>query len=132
MRDNLSKVMKQAYNHPETGLSDDFWRVIQNKQAKNLKIKSLSYGFIGLLSLGGFVFVSLSMVRQFILSGFFQYVSLAFSDGGLLAIYWKEYLMSLVDSLPVASIGTAVFLLFSMLISIRKIIHQFRNQLLVN
>ena len=132
MNNDLSKLMKQAYNHPETGLSGDVWRVIEARQSKSLKIKSLSYGFLGILSLGGFVFMSVSIVKQFSSSGFFEYVSLVFSDGNLISVYWKEYLLSLADSLPVASLGVTFFLLFSMLVSIKKYVGQYKNQLLVN
>lgn len=132
MDKNLSKIFKQAYDHPEVRLSESVWLAIEKRQAKSLKIRSLAYSCIGVLSLGGFVFVSVSLKQQFSSSGFFHYLSLAFSDGSLLASYWKEYLMSLAGSLPVASLGTAVFLLFSMLVSIKRAIYQFKNQLLVN
>lgn len=132
MKDDLSKLMKQVYNQPETGLSADIWRAIEVKQTKSLKIKSLSYGILGILSLGGFVLMTFSVVKQFASSGFFEYASLVFSDGSLLATYWREYLLSLADSLPVASLGAAFFLLFSMLISIKKGIKQYKSQLLVS
>ncbi|MFA6386587.1 MAG: hypothetical protein WCW04_02355 [Candidatus Paceibacterota bacterium] len=132
MNDNLSKLFKQAYNHPETGLSDAIWRGIQLRQAKRLKIQSISYGIVGVLSLGGFVFMSFHIKQQFNSSGFFQYASLVFSDAGLFATYWKEYLLSLADSLPVASLGALSFLLFSMLVSLRKAFHQYRSNLLIN
>lgn len=132
MNDNLSKLFKQAYSHPETGLSDAIWRGIQLRQAKSLKIQSISYGIVGILSLGGFVFMFFHIKQQFNSSGFFQYASLIFSDSNLFATYWKEYLLSLADSLPVASLGALSFLLFSMLISLRKAFHQFKNKLLVS
>ena len=132
MDENLSKMFKQAYNHPESRLSDDIWRAIQIKQAKRLKRESLLYSFIGILSLGGFVFVSFSLKKQFASSGFFEYVSLAFSDSNIIVAYWKEYLLSLADSLPVASLGALSFLLFSMLVSIKRAVHQYKSQLLVN
>ncbi|MEI7688657.1 MAG: hypothetical protein WCI91_00550 [Candidatus Nomurabacteria bacterium] len=130
MNENLSKLFKQTYNHPEGRLSDDIWYAIQTKQAKSLKIQSLVYGIIGILSLGCFVFMIFYMKKQFTSSGFFQYVSLIFSDGNLFASYWKEYLLSLADSLPVASLGASVFLLVSILISVRKLLKQYKNQLL--
>lgn len=132
MDENLSKLLKQAKNHPGTGLPDDVWRVIQIKQARDLKRESFIYSIIGILSLGGFIFVSISLKKQFSASGFFQYVSLIFSDGNLLATYWKEYLLSLVDSLPVASLGAFTFLLVSMLISLKKVIHQYKYKLSIN
>jgi hypothetical protein len=131
MNKNLSQLFKQAYNHPESRLSDDIWRAIQAKEARSLKIQSLFYGFIGILSLGGFVFIAVSLKKQFSSSGFFEYVSLIFSDSGLIALYWKEYLLSLADSLPIASLGSLLFLLGGALISIRKAVYQYRSKLLV-
>lgn len=132
MNENLSKLMKQAYNHPESRLSDDVWRSIELKNSRSLKIQSAIYSFIGVLSLGCFVLVFISAKNQFVSSGFFQYISLAFSDSSLLSVYWKEYLMSLTDSLPFASLGTLLFLSFSMLVSIKKVLQQKRSRLLVN
>ncbi|MFA6392923.1 MAG: hypothetical protein WCW54_02475 [Candidatus Paceibacterota bacterium] len=132
MDENLSKLLKQAKNYPKTGLPDDVWRAIQIKQTKSLKRESFIYSIVGILSLGGFVFVSLSLKKQFSTSGFFQYVSLIFSDGNLLATYWKEYLLTLTDSLPVASLGAFTFLLVSMLISLKKVIHQYKYKLSIN
>lgn len=132
MNDNLSKLFKQAINHPESRLSDDIWRAIEIKQSRNLKMQSLAYGVVGVLSLGGFVFMSLYLKKQFASSGFFQYVSLAFSDSSVITLYWKEYLLSLADSIPVASLGASTFLLLSMLISVKKAVHQYKSQLLVN
>jgi hypothetical protein len=131
MNKNLSQLFKQAYNHPESRLSGDIWRAIQAKEARSLKIQSLFYGFIGILSLGGFVFIAITLKKQFASSGFFEYVSLIFSDSGLIALYWKEYLLSLADSLPVASLGALLFLLVSALISIKKAVQQYKNKLLV-
>ena len=132
MDENLSKLLKQTKYLPKTGLSEVIWCTIQTKRTKSLKIQSLVYGIAGVLSLGGFVVMSISVVKEFISSGFFQYLSVAFGSGGLFMVYWKEYLLSLADSLPVASLGATLFLLVSMLISFRKVVHQFKSQLSVN
>jgi hypothetical protein len=130
MNKNLSKLFKQAYDYPESRLSDNIWRVIEIKHARNLKIQSLFYSFVGILSLGSLVLVIISLNKQFSSSGFFQYASLVFSDGSLLALYWKEYLLSLTDSIPFATMGVAIFLMFSTLISIKKVARQYKNLLL--
>ncbi len=132
MNENLSKLFKQTYNHPESRLSDDIWYAIQAKQVKNLKMQSLIYGITGVLSLGCFVFMIFHLKEQFASSGFFQYTSLIFSDGSLFATYWKEYILSLADSLPFASLGASVFLLLSTLISVRRLFKQNKNQLLLS
>jgi hypothetical protein len=130
MNENLSKLFKQTYDHPESRLSDDIWYAIQAKRTKSLKMQSLIYGITGIISLGCFVFMIFYMKKQFVSSGFFQYMSLIFSDGNLFATYWKEYLLSLADSLPVASLGASAFLLLSVLVSLRKALKQYKSQLL--
>ncbi len=132
MDKNLSKALKNAKKISETGLSESIWRAIQAKQEKYIKIQSLVYGITGILSLGGFVFMSLSFAKELSSFGFYQYVSIAFGGDGLFLNYWKEYLLSLADSLPVASFGALLFLLVSTLVSFRKVIHQFRYKLLVS
>ncbi len=133
MEKNLEKLMKQNYNHPESRLSDDIWYAIKVKQTRNLKIQSLVYSFIGAVSLCGFVFMSFNLEKHFVSSSFFSYVSLSFSDGNILATYWKEYLLSLADSFPFASLGVSFFLLISTLVSLRKVLkhYKYSDQLLV-
>ncbi len=130
MNNNLSKLFKQAYSHPKTGLSDEIWRNIELRQNQTLKLKYISYGFTSIISLFGFILVALSVKENFVSSGFSEYFSLAFSDGSMLSMYWKEYLLSLAESIPVASIGSLSFLLFLMLTSIRKSVHFYKNQLI--
>ncbi len=130
MNEDLSKLIKQAYDYPEYKLSDDIWRAIELKQAKRLKVKALVSSSLGIISLVGFIILSISTKAQMDSSGFSHYLSLVFSDGSLITSFWKEYLLSLADSVPLASLGALSFLLFSTLISIRKTVSFYKNQLL--
>lgn len=130
MNEDLSKIIKQAYSYPEYKLSDDIWRAIEAKQSKELKFKAVISGLLGFVSFFGFIIVFNFTKSQLDSSGFSHYLSLAFSDGSLIASFWKEYLLSLADSVPFASLGALSFLLFSTLISIRKTVSFYRSQLL--
>jgi hypothetical protein len=69
------------------------------------------YIFLGILSAGSFVgsvFAYISLAHSFAQSGFLQYISLMFSDGGTLMSAWKDFLLVLAESLPLFE--TAVFL----------------------
>jgi hypothetical protein len=123
---NLQKLFKNAINHPEGRLSGDIFRVIQAKSARISKFKKFGYLGLSVLSLSGSVFSIKILIEQSIRLGFYDYLSLAFSDGGVLATYWKEYTLSLVDSLPVASLVASFFLLFVLFISIRRLSYQFK------
>jgi hypothetical protein len=52
-------------------------------------------------------------------SGFSEYLSLIFSDGGSLVAYWKEFLISLVESLPLLGITLVVASVLALLVSLR-------------
>ena len=129
MEQNLQKLFKKAIYQPESRLSGDIFSLIQFKKAKVSKYKKISYFCLGILSLSGSVFSIKGLIDQSTQLGFYEYLSLAFSDGGVIANYWKEYTLSLVDSLPVASLGLSFFLLFVLFISIRGISYQFKSVL---
>jgi hypothetical protein len=128
---NLQKLFKEAAYHPESRLSGDIWTAIEIKKAQITKWKRFGYLSLSILSLSGSVFSIKSLIEESIRLGFFSYLSLAFSDSGVIATYWKEYTLSLVDSLPVASLVLSFLLLFILFISIRRASYQFKNKLLI-
>ena len=130
MEQNLQKLFKASIYQPEGRLSDDVWVAIESKSAQITKWKTFGYLGLSVLSLSGSIFSIKSLIEQAIRLGFFDYLSLTFSDSGSLAAYWKEYTLSLADSLPVASFALSFFLLFILFISIRNTSHQFKSKLL--
>ena len=126
---NLQKLFKNATYAPESRLSGDILSIIEHKSAQITKWKTFGYLGMSILSLSGSIFSIKILVGQFIKSGFYSYLSLAFSDSGVIATYWKEYTLSLVDSLPVVSLVLSFFLLFILFISIRRFSYQFKNRL---
>ena len=131
MEQNLQKLFKQSSYTPERRLSGDIWNVIESKSNHIAKFKKYGYVSLSILSLSGSVFSIKSLIEQFTKLGFFDYLSLAFSDSGVIATYWKEYTLTLVNSLPVISLMISLFLLFVLFISIQRISYQFKSRLLV-
>ena len=129
MDDYIKKLFKNSIYLPESRLSDDIWAVVKAKNAKTLRVKKLGYFSLGVLSLSGSILSIKMLIEQFIQLGFFKYLSLIFSDGGIIATYWKEYTLSLIDSLPIASLAVFLFFLFMLVISINKISYQYKNKL---
>ncbi|HLP86530.1 MAG TPA: hypothetical protein VK153_01480 [Candidatus Paceibacterota bacterium] len=130
MEHNLQKLFKSASYNPESRLSDDIWSAIEYKSARITKWKRFGYLSMSILSLSGSVFSIKALVEQSIQMGFFEYLSLAFSDSGIIASYWQQYTLTLVDSLPIATLGVSLFLLFILFISIRRASYQFKNKFL--
>ena len=130
MEQNLQKLFKNASYQPEGRLSNDIWSVIESRSVRVTKWKRFGYLSLSVLSLSGSVFSIRILIEQSTRLGFYKYLSLAFSDSGVIALYWKEYVLSLVDSLPIASLITSLFLLFILFISIRRTSRQFKSKLL--
>jgi len=128
---NLQKLFKQSLYQPESRLSNDIWRVIENKNIKISKYKKFGYLSISILSLFGSIFSIKTLIEQSSRFGFYDYLSLAFSDSGVIATYWKEYILTLANSLPVVSAIFSFALLFVLFVSIRRASFQFKNKLLV-
>jgi len=128
---NLQKLFKQSLYQPESRLSDDIWRVIENKNIKISKYKKFGYLGVSILSLSGSVFSIKTLIEQSSRFGFYDYLSLAFSDSGVIATYWKEYILTLANSLPVVSAIFSFALLFVLFVSIRRASFLFKNKLLV-
>jgi hypothetical protein len=67
------------------------------------------------------------LINDFTQSGFYEYLSLAFSTKGLLFSYWKEFAFSLAESLPTMSIVLSLALLFIFFLSLRYVMKQIIN-----
>lgn len=130
MEQNLQKLFKNAVYHPEGRLSGDIYNAIEYRNNKIIKWKRFGYLSLSILSLSGSIFSIKSLIEQSTRLGFYNYLSLVFSDSGIIATYWREYILSLVDSLPVASLILSFFLLFILFISVKRASYQLKNKLL--
>jgi hypothetical protein len=129
--ENLQKFFKQAKYSPDIELSGSIWNTIVARERSIFKLKLFSYIGVALSSLIGFVFVLKDLAYQFTQSGFYEYSSLFFSDMKSVILYWKEFTLSLMDSLPVTGLIISLCLLFIIFISVRNIMNQFKNQLML-
>ena len=130
MGQDLHKLFKNASIQPESRLSGDILKFIEYKNTKKARLSKLAYWSVSFLSLLGSVFSVRSLVKHLINFGFYDYFSLAFSNTGAIARYWKEYTLSLVDSLPIASLLITFLLLFILFVSLRRV-GKFKGKLLI-
>ena len=80
--------------------------VREEKQRAWQRVILFSFGILG--SLVTIVPVFRSLQASVAESGFMDFFSLAFSDAGMVATYWQNFLLTLLESLP--AIGIAAFL----------------------
>ena len=132
MQDKLIKIFKKAKYNPEPELAFSILATItaQNKRVTQIKLWSLS--FIGLVSLTGLIPALQILLSDLSSSGFYEYFSLIFSDGGSMLSYWKDLGFSLAESLPIMSIVSILFLFFICFLSLKYLIQQINKNKLLN
>ncbi|MEI6042421.1 MAG: hypothetical protein WCQ00_02535 [bacterium] len=125
----LEEMDKQVISAPYD-LANRIIFSIDEKAKQNAKYKALGLSFVSMISF----FVSIPIIAQIITSftqsGFYNYVSIIFSDSDVAMVYWKEIVMSLAESLPIIGIASllAVAVIFTW--SILKATSVVRNNLI--
>jgi len=127
MSDNLYDIFLNTKHEPESDLVEKTWRKVVLREKRVLRLKLYLFSFIGLVSLTGFIPAFKMLLNDFTQSGFYEYLSLAFSSNGLIFSYWKEFSYSLLQSLPATSIVLSLILVLIFFLSLRYIIKQIIN-----
>lgn len=127
MNKDLHTIFKDAYYTPSHELGASVWNTIVSKQKRKEKYAYYMYTSMGTFSFLSLLFVGKSILSQVSQSGFYEYASLLSSDGGILAVYWKEFTLLLTESLPLTSITLSLFLLFTLAASLRKVAYHYKG-----
>jgi len=97
----------------------------EHHRAKNYVLASLGAASASVI---GVVF-SIKYVAQAISeSSFYQYFSLLFSDPDIVVSYWREFTLSLVESLPFFAITLVLVAIVVLMTSIRIFINNSRRE----
>lgn len=130
MQDKLTKIFQKAKYEPSANLPEKVWHRILTRDKHITQFKLWTFASIGFVSLAGLVPAFKTLINDFTQSGFYEYSSLIFSDSGLIFSYWKEYMLSLAESLPMISIIFTLSLVFVLFLSLRYLVKQIsKNQL---
>ena len=133
MQEKLIKIFQKAKYKPEPILASTVWDAIIARNKRIIRFKLWIFSFMGFASLVGLVPVFKILLNDLAQSGFYEYFSLIFSDGGSMVTYWKELFFSLAESLPVFSIISTLSLFFIFFLSLKYLTKQIiRNQLTFN
>jgi hypothetical protein len=87
---------------PPKGLPERIMSRINTEEKSLVRIRAWVFGSSSIASFGLSLWAVIYLVKNVNESGFWQYLSLAFSDGTALA-YWHELSFSLAESLPITS-----------------------------
>ena len=79
---------------------------LDKKVSHDSKVKALGLSFVSFISFLISIPIISQIITSFTQSGFYNYISIIFSDSDVAFIYWKEILISLIESLPVLGIAS--------------------------
>ena len=131
MKHNLTTIFQKAKYEPSTDLAENIWQTIMRRNKRQIQFRLWAFACLGIASLGGLVPVFKMLLGDLTQSGFYEYFSLIFSDGGSIVSYWKELVLSLAESLPVMSIIFALSLVFVFFLSMRFLMKQINRDHLI-
>ncbi|MEI6280641.1 MAG: hypothetical protein WCP17_01420 [bacterium] len=127
MNKELTKAFHQSKHEPSPHFTEDIWFEIIKRERNKVKYKLWGFASVGLTSLIGLIPAIKILSNDLAQSGFYDYSSLIFSDGISMLSYWKEYILSLAESLPIVSITLTLSLFFVLLLSLKFVIKQIIN-----
>ncbi len=104
MEKELKKIFRNAKYKEDSDLAVNIWHNLLSYDKRVTRFKLWAFSFIGFTSLVGIIPVWKALLSDLTKSGLYEYLSLAFSNGGSAFLYWKELMYSIAESLPTMSI----------------------------
>lgn len=124
MKSKLEEVIQKCTYKMDDDLPSLIWTKIKKREKKMAKIKLYAFSTISIFSVIGFIPMFKILLNNLAQSGFYEYLSIAFSDSNTIAMYWKEFIFSLTESLPVMSLAYTFMFVFIFFFSLRYIAKQ--------
>jgi len=120
MSNNLEKAFK-AYGELKSPdfLGSRILLRIDQERVKRLKRQVLITRIVGGLSFVSFFPILINLISQMQNSGFWNYLSLLFTDTGIVMTYWKQFSMSLIEAAPIFPLTLILFSLLGLSISLK-------------
>ena len=129
----LKEIFLKASLIAKDNLADDSWQAIIKYEKQSIRIKLWAFSLISLTSFIVLIPVLKTMLSNFSQSGFYEYLSLVFSSGGLIISYWRDFLSSLAESLPVMSIALSLTLIVILFMSLKYVTREIiKGQLILS
>lgn len=88
----------------------------EGRRAKNYLLVSL---ITSTASIVGVVFAAQYVVQAIFQTSFYRYFSLLFSDSDIVLSYWRQFTLSLVESLPFFAVTLVLVAIVVLMVSIR-------------
>ena len=124
MEQKLKKSFQKIKYEMDSNLPENIWQFIVLREKNFALLKLWSFVSIGTLSFIGLIPVLTILFSDLRKSGFYEYLSIAFSSSGSLITYWKDFLLLLGESLPIMSIIATLTLIFIFFLSLKYMMRQ--------
>lgn len=105
MDPKLTKLFCDNQIEPRSRLCVEICNTIAVREKRARRTRLITYTVIAGVSFIAIVPTTMILVNDLSQSGFGHYASLAFSDGAALTEYWKQFAVTLVESVPVVSLA---------------------------
>ncbi len=127
MLQNYNKILDNLeMQEPTPELYRSILTNIETARIRSARQRLVFFAGVALVSVAGLVSASQYVLQEFYRSGFYDYVSLIFSDSSSLVNSWKEFGLVLAESLPALALATALTMLFVLLGSLRSTVKNAR------
>ena len=127
MKQDLHTIMTSAIVEPRADLTENIIYTIEKHNARSIARKFWASVILTIASIGGLVPAFLDLKSKLVSSGFYEYVALAFSKGGIISKYSGDVAIALGESLPAISIIISLSVLAVLLWSLRNVFRQSRS-----
>lgn len=117
--------------NPSGDLETKILERIKKEEIRKTIVRLWSSGLVSVTSLVGIVFSISYFIQNTKTSGFYNYLSLILYDGLSLLEHWKEFSLSLAESLPLMSLVVVLVFLGLLIWSVSKTTYSIRKTLLV-
>jgi hypothetical protein len=107
---------------PPKGLETAIFARILREKRQGARIRLFWTSASAALSFAAIIPAVKFLITQFVQSGFYQYISLVFSDSSVILSVWKELALSLAESFPVMETALVLTLVLIVLGSVRYIV----------
>ena len=96
---------------------------VRSAAIRQARFRASAWSIAAFLSGAGLVPVFAYVMQVFAHSGFFQYFSLVFSDGGAVLSLWQDFAVLLSETFPFAQVAVFLALVVVCLVSLRAAFH---------
>jgi hypothetical protein len=127
IRKDYEKLFSRLeHQEPPQSLLPSIIAAIAAKKRQAARLRLAIFGVFTLVSLVAMVPAIQYFIAEFSRSGFYNYLSLLFSDWNLALTYWNDFILSLAEALPVLALAAILGAVFGFLGSLRLAVNQIR------